>query len=79
MINRIYIGGLVAQFPGKNKLMQYIKYQRDIPCVHRAAEKVEARKRRSNDQRIWERQIRCEEGLRGETKRVSRGYKLKRR
>ena len=47
--------------------------------MHRAAEKVEARKRRSNDQRIWERQLRCEEGLRGETKRVSRGYKLKRR
>ena len=41
--------------------------------------KVEARKRRSNDQRIWERQMRREEGLRGETKRVSRGYKLKRR
>ena len=40
MINRIYIGGLGAQFLGKNKLMQYIKYQRFIPCVHRAAEKL---------------------------------------
>ena len=48
LINRIYfidIGGLGAQFPGKNKLMKYIKYQ------HRAAQKVEARKRKRKGKR----------------------------